>query len=81
MGLEQIKDNDGHFIVHTERKSGGIHHLETFLERLQIRNLRVAFGVRFFLRISVVNPVYFRRFENDFRTNLVGPQSAVDSAA
>ena len=41
---KQVKNDDGHFVVHAKRKSRAVHHIELLLQGFQVGNLREAFG-------------------------------------
>src|SRR6188474_1119828 len=51
-----VEDQDRQLVVHAQRDRGGIHHLEAFLQHLQVRNAIVARRIGMLDRIGGVNP-------------------------
>src|SRR6266487_5790695 len=74
MRLEQVEDDNRHFIVHAQRKRGRVHHAELFHQRLAVGDLLVTFRLRVFLRIAVVDAVHLRRLQNHLRADFIRAQ-------
>ena len=46
--LEEIKDNDGHFVVHAQREGCGVHDLQLLLQSFEVGELVKRFAPGFF---------------------------------
>jgi len=74
MRIAEIKDEDREIIVQTKREGGGVHHTEALAEGVDKGDIFVSDGVGVFFGVFVVDPVDLGGFEDDFGSNLVGPE-------
>src|ERR1043165_1573324 len=71
-----IKHDNRQIVIHAKRDRRGIHHFEPAFEHLTVSDLVVEFSGRVDDRICGVNPVDFRRLENDIGPDLERAQGS-----
>src|ERR1700747_3104068 len=55
VAVGELEDVNRELVVHAERQSGGVHHLEPALDRLEMRQPRDELRRRILLRVAVVD--------------------------
>src|SRR5207245_7370937 len=71
---EQVKNDDGHAVVHAERQGGVVHHRQPAVEHLEIGEVGEPLGIGVQQRIGGVDPVDLGRLEQHLGADLGGAQ-------
>jgi len=69
-----VEDHDGDVVLFADGKGGLIHHTQVVGDALVVGDMQVAYGVRVFARIFIVDAIHVGGFEHDVGADLVGAQ-------
>ncbi len=73
-GRGEVEDDDGDMIVHAEAERGGIHHVEPLRDTLVEGDGVVAFGIRVFAGVGIIDAIDLCGFEDDIGSHFAGAE-------